>query len=238
MMSHPLRRSMDRAEPQRKGDPPEPSGGSVRAVLDAPTRGLVRVALAIPHASDAQLTERMRAAAEAGTPALWLEELLLASVLYVGFPRALVAVTVWRRQAPQPAAGAEQSDYGRWREWVQRGEAACREVYGSHYEQLRHNVRALHPALDLWMVVDGYGKTLSRPGLDLERRELCSVALLVGQSAPRQLVAHLRGALNAGAAPAELDEVLALAAEAPMGEGLLDVALGLWHELRDTLRHD
>lgn len=238
MIHHPLRRTKDRAGPQRNGDPAPGAGGSVPAVLDAPTRGLVRVALGIPHASEVRLAEWMGAAVEGGTPALWLEELLISSVLYVGFPRALVAMTVWRRRSPQPAVGAEASDYARWREWVERGEATCREVYGLHYEQLRHNVRALHPALEQWMMVDGYGKTLGRPGLDLWRRELCSVALLVGQSAPRQLVAHLRGALNSGATSEQLDEVLALAGDAPLGEGLLDVALGLWHELRDTRGHD
>jgi 4-carboxymuconolactone decarboxylase len=238
MTRHSARRPDDRAALQQKGATAQPAAGSVAAVLDAPTSGLVRVALGIPHASEAQLAEWMAAAAAAGTPALWMEELLISSLLYVGFPRALVAMTVWRRREPQPAPGAEASDYAGWRAWVARGEATCREVYGPHYEQLRHNVRALHPALELWMMVDGYGKTLSRPGLDLRRRELCSVALLVPQSAPRQLVAHLRGALNAGATPQELDDVLALAAEAPGSEGLRDVALGLWHELRDNLRHD
>jgi 4-carboxymuconolactone decarboxylase len=210
----------------------------VAAVLDAATRGLVRVALGIQNGSEAQLAEWVDTAVAAGAPPIWVEELLISSVLYVGYPRALVAMAVFRRRTPDPAPGAEVSDYGRWREWLERGEATCREVYGKHYDRLRHNVRALHPALETWMMVDGYGKTLSRPGLDLMRRELCSVALLIPQAAPRQLVAHLRGALNAGATPAQLDEVLALAGAAPVGEGLLDVALGLWHELRDTLRHD
>lgn len=49
------------------------------------------------------------------------------------------------------------------------------------------------------MVVEGYGKVLGRPGLDLPVRELCIVALLAVLGAPRQLHSHLRGALNAGA---------------------------------------
>ncbi len=227
--------SKDRTVSQRNGDPAAAPGNTVAGVLDAATRGLVRVALGIQNGSEVQLAGWMGEATAAGAPAIWIEELLLASVLYVGFPRALVAMHVFRRQTPRPAPGSEVSDYGRWREWLERGEATCREVYGKHYDQLRHNIGALHPALDLWMLVDGYGKTLSRPGLDLMRRELCSVALLVSQAAPRQVVAHLRGALNAGATPAQLDEVMALAASAPVSEGLLDVALGLWHELRDTL---
>ena len=206
--------------------------------MDGETRGLLRVALAIFDTPEAQLGEWMAEARRAATPALWVEELLLSSVLYVGFPRALVAVGVFRRLEPQPAAGSEPADYERWREWRARGEATCRVVYGKHYDQLRHNVRALHPALEEWMIVDGYGKTLSRPGLDLMRRELCSVGMLVAQRAPRQLLSHLRGALNAGATPAQLDEVLEIAEQMAVAPDVLAVARDLWQELRNTLLHD
>lgn len=214
-------------------------------VLDAATRGLVRVALGLQDATEAQLGEWMRAATADGVPALWLEELLISSVLYVGYPRALVAMSVFRRlqrehvaEAGAAEGGGEVETYARWPEWQSRGEATCRVVYGKHYERLRAYVRELHPALDLWMLMDGYGKTLSRPGLDLMRRELCAVGTILPQRAPRQLVAHLRGALNAGATPSELDAVLDLAAEVPLPAEALAVARELWQELRDTLLHD
>jgi 4-carboxymuconolactone decarboxylase len=225
-------------EPQPKDATAPPGGSTMTTVLDPATRGLVRVALGLANGSEAQLVEWLAEARRAGTPALWLEELLISSVLYVGFPRALVAMTELRRLVPEPTAGAEATEYERWPEWRERGEAACRVVYGKHYEQLRRNVRALHPALEQWMIVDGYGKTLSRPGLDLMRRELGSVGMLIPQRAPRQLLAHLRGALNAGATPAQLDEVLELAGAAGGASAVLAVARNLWQELRDTLLHD
>ncbi len=227
-----------RAATQSNDSAAPANGASVTAVLDPATRGLVRVALGLLDGSEAQLGAWMAEALRAGTPALWLEEMLISAVLYVGFPRALVAMAEFRRLVPAPAPGAEAADYERWREWRSRGEEACRVVYGSHYEQLRHNVRALHPALEQWMIVDGYGKTLSRPGLDLTRRELCSVAMLIPQMAPRQLLAHLRGALNAGAPPAQIDEVLAIAGESGVVPAGLGVARNLWRELQDTLGHD
>jgi 4-carboxymuconolactone decarboxylase len=208
------------------------------AMLDAATRGLLRVALGLPHASENELAESMRRAREEGTPPLWLEELLLSSVLYVGFPRAIVAWTVYRRLEAEPAPGSESSSYTQWQQWLERGEATCRAVYGKHYDQLRHNMHELHPALEQWMIVEGYGRTLSRAGLDLMHRELCSVAMLVPQTAPRQLVAHLTGALNAGATVEQVDEVLALAVALPVRSRSLDIARGLWQELKDTLVHD
>jgi 4-carboxymuconolactone decarboxylase len=63
------------------------------------------------------------------------------------------------------------------------------------------------------MVEDGYGRVLGRPGLDLAVRELCIVALLCRQDAPRQLYSHLRGALNTGASVDDVTEAVALAAE-------------------------
>jgi 4-carboxymuconolactone decarboxylase len=82
-------------------------------------------------------------------------------------------------------------------------------VYGRFYPGLRRNVRALHPALDEWMVVEGYGKILGRPGLDLARRELCVVAACAATRQDRQLHSHLHGALNAGAPPDAVSATLA-----------------------------
>jgi 4-carboxymuconolactone decarboxylase len=66
------------------------------------------------------------------------------------------------------------------------------------YDRLRKNIRDLHPFLDDWMIVEGYGKVLSRPGLDLPRRELCIVAACAATGQDRQLQSHLHGSRNAG----------------------------------------
>ena len=78
-----------------------------------------------------------------------------------------------------------------YRDYVELGPAAF-------YEKLRGNIRALSPSLDEWMIVEGYGKVLSREGLDLGRRELCIVAACAAAGQDRQLHSHLHGALNAG----------------------------------------
>jgi 4-carboxymuconolactone decarboxylase len=76
------------------------------------------------------------------------------------------------------------------------------------YEKLRRNVLDLHPALDAIMVMDGYGKVLGRPGLDLPRRELCVVAACAATAQDRQLHSHLHGSLNVGVPPAVLAAAL------------------------------
>jgi 4-carboxymuconolactone decarboxylase len=93
---------------------------------------------------------------------------------------------------------ADPFDYDAAPEWRARGEATCAVVYGDAYTRLRRNIAHLHPALDAWMIVEGYGKVLSRDGLDLARRELCIVAACAHTAQDRQLHSHLHGALNAG----------------------------------------
>jgi 4-carboxymuconolactone decarboxylase len=138
-----------------------------------------------------------------------VEELVLQSYLFCGFPRALNAAREWRRVSQLVAPDSDEAeDVGLAEEWRARGEQTCALVYGSMYERLRLNVRDLHPALDTWMVVDGYGKVLGRPGLDLQRRELCIVAACAAMGQDRQLHSHLRGALNVGVEPVALRATL------------------------------
>jgi len=185
--------------------------------LDAATAALVRLAAAVAEGHLPELHERFAAARRAGVPPLWIDELLLQSMLVVGYPLALVAFGVWR-----DVAGPAEEEEGRpaaeplahedWQAWADRGAAVCREVYGRAYHKLLVNLRALHPALEDLVLVDAYGKVIGRPGLDLKRRELATVAAIAVLGTAQQLHAHLRGALNTGASPEEVEAVLELVA--------------------------
>ena len=172
---------------------------------------------------------------EAGTNvrSAWVEELVLQSYLFAGFPRALNAAREWRRVAGAPAPATDEAEE-LWRagdEWAARGEATCRAVYGAAYERLRRNIKTLHPALDAWMITEGYGKVLSRPGLDLARRELCVIAACVAGGHERQLHAHLHGARNVGAPPEWVTDALdAVAGAVPPAS--LEGARRLWARVR------
>ena len=181
--------------------------------LVSPTAALVRVAAAVATGKVPELDARLAAAREARVPGLWIEELLLQSMLVVGYPLALVAFGAWRRvggPAPVEGDGAEDLAHADWQSWATRGAAVCREVYGRAYHKLLVNLRALHPALEDLVLVDAYGKVIGRPGLDLKRRELCTVATTAVLGTADQLHSHLRGALNTGAAGEEIEAVLGL----------------------------
>ena len=87
------------------------------------------------------------------------------------------------------------------------------------------------------MVGEGYGKVLGRPGLDLATRELCIAALLAVLRTPRQLYSHLRGALNAGAETAEVEEVLQEACIHLDGEGQ-EESWAVWRQVQARFRDD
>ena len=170
--------------------------------MDERARALVRLAAALTRPEREQLEAMDLAAAVDGAAA---EEVLLQSYLFLGFPVALNALGLWRRRTGREPEPPLQESPG---EWVERGERVCAAVYAHQYEALRELMQQIHPDLDRWAVMEGYGKVLGRPGLDLGTRELCVAAMLSGVEAPRQLHAHLRGCLNVGVEPGEVEEML------------------------------
>ena len=187
---------------------------SIMSVIDHDTRSLIRLAAAIAGSDESTTRRVLEEAAGSVRPAL-VDEVILQSYLFAGFPRTLNAARMWRAasgvRAPLTDESASARDIG---EWERSGEETCAIVYGASYEMLRRNVRELHPALDAWMITDGYGKVLSRPGLDLKRRELCVVAACAAAGQQRQLHSHLHGAINSGATPEEISATLASLTEA------------------------
>lgn len=135
-----------------------------------------------------------------------LEECALQSYLFLGFPRMITALEVlsqiWPDQKREsdgrvdfqqlaPTSGMAE------RTW-QEGIAQCNVIYGKKFDDLAAYMYAVSPTLLAWMIQEGYGKVLSRPGLALARRELLNVSMLLLEERERQLYAHLRGAMNAG----------------------------------------
>ena len=176
--------------------------------IDEETLSLVRIAAAIAG-SDESTTRTVMEAAVSRADHSKVDEVILQSYLFAGFPRTLNAARIWRAVSDSnPPAEDQHADLSQSASWTSRGEDTCKVIYGESYEMLRRNIRGLHPALDTWMITDGYGKVLSRPGLDLKTRELCIVAACAASGQQRQLHSHLHGALNAGATLNEVEAAL------------------------------
>jgi XTP/dITP diphosphohydrolase len=128
-----------------------------------------------------------------------LYEVLLQSYLFGGFPTALDGLSAaYRIHGIPPSVGDVDRMYD-VAQYRKRGESLCREIYGSVYDKMTSTLSEVSPDLATWMIVEGYGKTLSREGVDTCTRELCIVAMLTVLGRQQQLVSHVRGALRVGA---------------------------------------
>ena len=91
----------------------------------------------------------------------------------------------------------------------QAGLTTRTQVMGAEYVD-----RALGAATDFTMptqefiTANAWGNVWQRPGLDLKTRSLITVAMLTAQGKQHELKAHVRGAINNGATPEELREVM------------------------------
>jgi L-asparaginase II/alkylhydroperoxidase/carboxymuconolactone decarboxylase family protein YurZ len=146
-----------------------------------------------------------------------IEELLLQTYLFAGFPRTINAFFTWQAWAARDgrARGTRRVEERPPEDLRERGEALCRRVYGDHFEPLQIRLHRLHPQIAEWTLVEGYGKVLGRAGPPgAERRELAAVGALIAVEAGRQLASHLRGALHVGVPRDVLERaVRAVAAE-------------------------
>jgi 4-carboxymuconolactone decarboxylase len=191
-------------------------------------RALIAMCAAVGARNKAALAITIDQAAAVADPQE-AEEALLQTYLFVGYPIALQAIQQWRERTGKKAPERPARDNPR--NWRQRGEEVCGTVYGGQYDRLRENIARLHPDMERWMLEEGYGKVLGRPGLDLKVRELCIISVLVGLEAPQQLYSHLRGALNAGATPEEVETTVEIACH-HTSLASKEIARKTWRELK------
>jgi 4-carboxymuconolactone decarboxylase len=169
-------------------------------------RARARVSVAAALGTERALRKELRAALAAGVPAVKLDETLLQLVPFAGYARAINAFAALRELAPHDSRRRPRRPAGLRR----RGEALCRRIYGPVYERMIARMAGFHPELADWILADGYGRVLSRPGLGIRERELIVVAVLSALRLPKQLESHVRGARRVGASAKDVAAMLAL----------------------------
>lgn len=143
----------------------------------------------------------MRYVKETGIDRTAVYETVLQSYLFLGFPRMIEAALVFNEIYGDSENGTEVEKISgdEAEKWYQDGIKLCRKVYGKNYDRLEKRFLAVSPEVFRWMVLEGYGKVLSRPGLSQIERELAEVAALIVDKRERQLLSHVLGSLNVGA---------------------------------------
>ena len=83
------------------------------------------------------------------------------------------------------------------------------EVMGEEFVQraIDNTTELTQPVQD-WINEHAWGSTWQRDGLPRSTRSLVTIAMLAALKAPAELKGHVRGALNNGCTPEEIQEVL------------------------------
>jgi len=162
---------------------------------------LIFVASAASVNRQDELVSGIARAFKNGAEAQEVYEAMLQTYLFAGFPAALEGLSTFEKFLKENSINFTSESHEEYNVNVFkiRGEALCREIYTSAYEKMRTRVGKLSPELDEWMIVEGYGKTLSRGILKTVERELIIVGILAVLGWKNQLFSHIRGAINAGA---------------------------------------
>lgn len=152
-------------------------------------------------------------------------EIVLQSYLFFGYAQAIESAKLFhgnltRRGLKIPHSPDVAFDSASLRK---RGETLCRSIYAPNFERLVANMAEVSPELSHWMVEEGYGKVLSRPGPTGLEREIASIVFLAGSGHPVQLFSHVRGARNLGATREFLVSVIG---EAGMAKPQLELIQG------------
>jgi len=170
---------------------------------DASARSLALYSAAVAVADEDILSQAVTVARRSGLTKETLYEVVLQSYLFLGFPRMLNAAENLHSHFPDMGGkprfeGVSDEES---KSWFLNGLSLCRQVYGSDFPPLQSKVESFAPEIFRWMIIEGYGKVLSRPGLSVNDRELSIIAFLLVENRLKQLFSHIKGALNVGAPP-------------------------------------
>ena len=157
-----------------------------------------------------------------------IRESIVQCYLFAGFPAMIEGLRVFSEILNFNSREKFKYDVKKFSEL---GLKTCRKVYGKSFGKLVENVKKLGSDVFEWMIVEGYGKVLSRKGLSLKERELLNVAVLTALGWKNQLYAHMQGAINTGAKVEEIEAVLSY-----ILPHCLRARISLAHKLLDKIR--
>lgn len=122
-------------------------------------------------------------------------EALLQNYLFCGFPNALFFLKRFHHLSGYKPKKISSLNTNRLKE---KGIKTSKKIYGDKLEKLISNVKKFSPELSEWLIIEGYGKVISRSALKIKEREACIISVLTTQMFEEQLISHLYGGLRNG----------------------------------------
>ena len=147
----------------------------------------------------------MQDALKLHVPYISLYEALLQIHLFSGYPASIEGLSLLQEVYNEEPAAIEEYNVQLFK---QRGEKLCRDIYTTVFEKMNKRMHSFSPELSEWMIIDGYGKTLSRANLDIQTRELINICILSLGKWKQQVISHIRGALHVGVEIHDIEEAI------------------------------
>jgi alkylhydroperoxidase/carboxymuconolactone decarboxylase family protein YurZ len=121
-------------------------------------------------------------------------EALLQNYLFCGFPSALFFLKRFYHLVGYKPKSYKFSATG----LSEKGIKTSKKIYDDKLPKLISNVKKFSPELAEWLLIEGYGKVISRKDLSIKEREACIISVLSVQKFKEQLVSHIYGGLKNG----------------------------------------
>ncbi len=204
--------------------------------MDGKDRMLVEISIASSLGLQDKLSEAIKKALKQGIEATMINEVILQSFLFSGFPRAINALHTMKETLIEldPNYRGEfcfiEHENDVMEGYAERGRKLFEFIYQDNANLVIEKIASTHPQFIEWILTDAYGKVFSRPFCPLILKELCVIAQIIVLNLPRQLSSHLKGALRAGAVPDDIEQVLSIC-KPYIGESEFE----LFHEMVDKL---
>ena len=154
---------------------------------------LCLIASCVSSKKNRMLKYLLENARDSSVSASKIYETIIQIYLFCGFPATIEALKIFNSVFPNYKKKQSKFDLSHY---LKKGQKNCLKIYKSNYDKLINNFDNLSPDLKSWMIIEGYGKVMGRPGLSIKERELINVAILSTNFYEHQLYSHLKGALN------------------------------------------
>jgi alkylhydroperoxidase/carboxymuconolactone decarboxylase family protein YurZ len=176
------------------------------------------------------ITEIMK---ERGVKSDKIYETILQSYLFCGFPVTIESMKIFNKV--YTSFRKPKYDFNLLKYRIS-GVKNCNRIYKSNFNKLMDNFAGLSNELKEWMIIEGYGKVMGRPGLSLKTRELINTAMLTTKYFEHQLYSHIKGSLNTGSTYKEIVNVIKIT-EYFGGKRNVNKSIMLLKKIKATVRN-
>ena len=183
-----------------------------RQQLDLKTREMCTIMMLVFMGRPEELTLHLSAANKVGWKVEEIREMMIVSALTAGWPSVMNGLRflgAWaeKNKIPMPPPYSLRNEYANT-DWYKVGNELGVKIYGkAAWKDYLKTLGILDPDL-VKFAVGQMAKFNSRGRIDDKTRELCFVAGTGVTRNQKALKMHIRGALNSGATPTEVKEVL------------------------------